>query len=190
MHPIKYEHRELVFTFQDKRLNWKPKFNKQQKKKTDNKHTKYSEFGQFFGAVGPLVYRKFQRRALSIWAFFWDGHYKMIVPSTGRHYHWYISLINEASRANVLDFRTSNFQEAAIKPIVPRQGMPILKTMTLNYFFNFLDEWFESWHLTNEKKRKKTGKRPTKCSELSGVFQSVDDFYPSRYYPLTGAMGW
>ena len=96
--------------------NWKPKFNKQQKK-TDNKHTKYSEFGQFFGAVGPLVYRKFQGRALSIWAFFWDRHYKMIVPSTGRHYHWYISLINEASRANVLDFRTSNFQEAAIKPI-------------------------------------------------------------------------
>ena len=92
------------------------------------------------------------------------------MPSTGRHYHWYISLINEASRANMLDFRTSNFQEAAIKPIVPRQGMPILKTMTLNYFFNFLDEWFESWHLTNEKK---TGKRPTKCSEFSGVFQSV-----------------
>lgn len=189
MHPIKYEHRELVFTFQDKRLNWKPKFNKQQKK-TDNKHTKYSEFGQFFGAVGPLVYWKFQRRALSIWTFFWDGHYKMIVPSTGRHYHWYISLINEASRANVLDFRTSNFQEAAIKPVVPRQGMPILKKMTPNYFFNFLDEWFESWHLTNEKKWKKTGKRPTKCSELSGVFQSVDDFYPFRYYPLTGAMGW
>ena len=40
-----------------------------------------------------------------------------------------------------------------------------------------------------KKNEKKTGKRPTKCSELSGVFQSVDDFYPFRYYPLTSAMG-
>ena len=47
----------------------------------------------------------------------------------------FIKTVNEASRANMIDFRTSNFQEAAIKPIVSRQGMPIFKNNDPKLFF-------------------------------------------------------
>ena len=104
----------------------------------------------------PLVYRKFSRtttihpgifggRALSIRVFSADEHYLnnrvfllrncrlIVAPRKFDVLKTNICPRSKASRANMLVLRTSNFQGATIRPIVPRQTLCCLYCSPLNF---------------------------------------------------------
>ena len=87
----------------------------------------------------PLVYReKIQGRLLSIRVFSADGHYLNNRVFLSRNYRLIVAPRkfdflktnicprSEASRANMLVLRTSNFQGATIRPMVPRHKQSIV----------------------------------------------------------------
>ena len=93
-----------------------------------------------------LVYKKIHGRLLSIRVFLADGHYlnnrvflsrsdRLIVAT------WKFDVLttnicprSEASRANILVLRTSNFQGTTIRPIVPRHKHTLLSLLFITKF--------------------------------------------------------
>ena len=85
-----------------------------------------------------LVYKKIHGRLLSIRVFSVDGHYLNNRVFLSRNYRLIVAPRkfdvlktnicprSEASRANMLVLRTSNFQGATIRPIVPRHKHSIV----------------------------------------------------------------
>ena len=64
--------------------------------------------------------KNFHRRALSIWAFSADGHYLNNRVFLSRNYRLIVAPWKfDVPKTNMLVLRTSNFQGATIRPIVP-----------------------------------------------------------------------
>ena len=94
------------------------------------------QFQLFIFYKPPCLQRNFHGRLLSIRVFSADGHYLNDRVFLSRNYRLIVAPRNvlktnicprsEASRANMLVLRTSNFQGATVGPIVPRHKHSIV----------------------------------------------------------------
>ena len=112
----------------------------------------------------------------------------------------------ETSRVNMLVLRTSIFQGATIRPIIPRHRRHCLYCSRLNLLPRLLkNEWTYFQHFEEKvvKAKCKIWKRkqtkhldtisffflfPTNPPVCRKIF--TDEYYPSEYFPQTGIMGW
>ena len=106
------------------------------KRKQTKTHS--TQFQLFIFCNSPCLQRNVHGRLLSIRVFSADGHYLNIRVFLSRNYRLIVAPRkfdvlktnicprSEASRANMLVLRTSNFQGATIRPIVPRHEHSIV----------------------------------------------------------------
>ena len=117
-------------------------------RKTDK--TRFIQFQLFFFYKPACLQINFDGRLLSIRVFSADGHYLNNRVFLSRNYRLIVAPRkfdvlktnicprSEASRANMLVLRTSNFQGATIRPIVPRQKHSIVFIVHHQIFFRAL----------------------------------------------------
>ena len=104
-----------------------------------------------------LVCKKIHGQLLSIRVFSADGHYLNNREFLSRSYRlivatWKFDVLttnicprSEASRANMLALRTSNFQGTTIRPIVPRHKHTLLSLLFISKFSSGRQFKNQSW---------------------------------------------